>query len=66
MTTLFAAFLSVACLVACGSAQTQFEHPLVRHDDDWYRRQAVVDAEAIMEGIAQARQRQGALARTAR
>ena len=64
--TLFAALLSIACLAACGSVQTQSEHALVRYDDEWRQRQAVLDAEAIMQGMAQARQRQEELARTAR
>ena len=63
---LTAALLIVACLVACAVAQTQSEHSLVRYDDEWRQRQAVLDAEAIMRGMEQARQRQEALARTAR
>jgi hypothetical protein len=39
---------------------------LVRHDDEWRQQQAVLDAEAILQGMAQARQRQQELARTAR
>jgi hypothetical protein len=61
----FAAFLSVACLAACSSVQTQSDHALVRHDDEWYKRQAVLDAAAIMQGMAEARRRQE-LARTGR
>ena len=63
---LTAALLIVACLVACAMTQTQSEHALVRYDDEWRQRQAVLDAEAIMRGMEQARQRQEALARTAR
>ena len=63
---LTAALLIVACLVACGLAQTQSEHALVRYDDEWRQRQAVLDAEAIMQGMQQARERQEALARTSR
>jgi hypothetical protein len=63
---LTAALLTVACLVACSMAQSQSEHSLVRYDDEWRQRQAVLDAEAILQGMAQARERQDALARTAR
>ena len=66
MPLLFVAFLSVACLAACSSVQTQSEHALVRYDDEWYEQQAVLDAAAIMQGMAEARQRQEELARTGR
>jgi hypothetical protein len=65
-TSLFAVFLSVACLAACSSVQTQSEHALVHRDDEWYKQQAVLDAAAIMQGMAEARQRQEELAPTAR
>jgi formate dehydrogenase assembly factor FdhD len=60
------ALLTVACLAACGATQSESEHALVRHDDEWRQQQAVLDAEAILQGMAQARQRQQELARTAR
>jgi hypothetical protein len=60
------ALLTVACLAACGTAQTQSETELVRHDSEWRQRQAVLDAEAIMQGMAQARARDQELARSAR
>ena len=63
---LTAALLTVACLVACGMAQTQSEQALSRYDDEWRQRQAVLDAEAILKGMQQARERQEALARSAR
>jgi hypothetical protein len=63
---LIAALLTVACLVACGMTQTQSEHALLGYDDEWRQQQAVLDAEAIMQGMQQARERQEALARTAR
>jgi len=63
---LVAAMITVTCLTACGASQTQSEHALVRHDDEWRQQQAVLDAEAILKGMAQARQRQEELARSAR
>jgi hypothetical protein len=62
----FLVLLTVACLAACGTEQTQSEHALVRYDNDWRQRQAVLDADAIMQGMAQARERQEQLARSAR
>jgi formate dehydrogenase assembly factor FdhD len=63
---LILALLTMACLASCGLTQTQSEHALVRYDNEWRQRQAVLDAEAIMQGMEQARERQDALARTAR
>ena len=62
----FTVLLTVACLAACGIEQTQSEHALVGYDNEWRQRQAVLDADAIMQGMAQARQRQEQLARSAR
>jgi hypothetical protein len=61
-----ALLLMLAVLAACGAEQTQSEHALVRYDDEWRQRQAVLDAEAIMRGMAQARERYQELARSAR
>jgi hypothetical protein len=63
---LIVGLLTIACLSACGAAQTQSESSLVRYDDEWRQRQAVLDAEAIMQGMAQARQRAEQTARTQR
>jgi hypothetical protein len=64
---LAAASLLVFCVTACSStAPTPAEHALVRYDDEWRQRQAVLDAEAILQGMAQARERREMLARTAR
>jgi hypothetical protein len=62
---LFAA-MTLACLAACGGSQTQSEHALLRYDDEWRQQQAILDAEAILKGMAQAHERQEALAGTAR
>jgi hypothetical protein len=62
----FFALLTVACLAACGTQQTQSEHELVGSDSEWRQRQAVLDAEAILQGMAQARERYQELARSAR
>jgi hypothetical protein len=61
-----ALLLMLAVLAACGAEQTQSEHALVRYDDEWRQRKAVLDAEAIMRGMAQARERYQELARSAR
>jgi hypothetical protein len=57
--------LTLACLAACSASQTPSEHALLRYDDEARQQQAVLDAEAILKGMAQARQRQQALARNA-
>ena len=62
---LTAALLTLACLAACDGVQTVSEHPAVR-DDEGRQRQAELDAQAIMQGMAQARQRAEQLARTGR
>ncbi|HEX4171981.1 MAG TPA: hypothetical protein VHY82_05835 [Acetobacteraceae bacterium] len=62
-------FFTVACLSACGTqqqSQSQSEHALVRYDDEWRQKQAVLDAEAILQGMAQARQSRAQMARTSR
>ena len=61
-----ALLLILAFVAACGVEQTQSEHALVRYDNEWRQRQAVLDAEAIMRGMAQARERNQELARSAR
>ena len=62
---LTAALLTLACLAACGGVQTVSERSPAR-DDEWRQRQAELDAQAIMQGMAQARQRVEQLARTGR
>ena len=62
----FLVLVTVVCLAACGTTQTQSETELVRHDSEWRQRQAVLDAEAILQGMAQARERYQELARSAR
>ena len=58
------ALLTLACLAAAsGGALTVSEHSPAR-DDEWRQRQAELDAQAIMQGMAQARQRAEQLART--
>ena len=59
------ALLTLACLAACGGVQTVSERSPAR-DDEWRKRQAELDAQAIMQGMAQARQRAEQLARTGR
>ena len=49
-----------------GSVQTVTEPSLARDDDEWRQRQAELDAQAIMQAMAQARQRAEQLAHTGR
>ena len=62
---LLAALLAIAALAACGLAATDSDQALLRYDDGWRHRQAVLDAEAILKGMAQARENQSELARSA-
>jgi outer membrane biogenesis lipoprotein LolB len=62
---LTAALLTLACLAACSGVQTVTEPSLAR-DDEWRQHQAELDAQAIMQGMAQARQRAEQLAHTGR
>ena len=61
-----AALLTLVCLAACGGVRTVSEHAPTRGDDEGRQRQVVLDAQAIMQGMAQARQRAEQLARTGR
>jgi hypothetical protein len=62
-----AAVFAFVCLSACSMAPTQSEQALMpRPDEDWRQNQAVQDANVIMQGMAQARERELALARSAR
>lgn len=63
---LIVALLTIAFVSACGVQRSQSEHALVRQDDEVRQRQAVLNAEAILRGMAQARERQEQMARTAR
>ena len=63
---LAAVLLTMICLAACGSTTSSSGQALERYDDEWRQRQAALDAEVILEGMAQARQRREAIARTAR
>jgi hypothetical protein len=62
-----AAFLTFVCLAACSAKSTPYasEQALTRQDG-WRQQQAVLDAQAILDGMAQARHRAQELARTAR
>ena len=63
---LAAALLTLVCLAACGGVQAVPEHSLARGDDEGRQRQVELNAQAIMQGMAQARQRAEQLARTGR
>jgi hypothetical protein len=62
-----AAFLTFLCLAACSEVPTQSasEQDLMRQDG-WRQNQAVLDAEAILDGMTQARLRAEQQARMAR
>ena len=62
-----AAFVTYMCLAGCSTTLTQSasEHVLTRQDG-WRQQQAELDAQAILEGMAQARHRAQALARMGR
>ncbi len=66
MMRLFAALLTLLCLSGCGGAQTQSEQALVGNDQEMRHRLAIQDAEAILQGMQQARERAHELARSAR
>jgi len=65
-----AALLTVAslgaCLAACGTATPQPDPIALRPDDEWRERQATLDADAILQGMAQARLRREEIARISR
>lgn len=60
------ALLTVGCLAACGAMQTQSEQALVGNDAETRHRLAIQDVEAILQGMAQARERAEQTARSAR
>lgn len=63
---LTAALLSVLSLASCGLAtQTQSEQALIGNGDELRHRLAVQDANAILQGMAQARANAEQMARTA-
>jgi hypothetical protein len=62
---LTAALLTLVFLAACGGVQTASELSLAR-GDEWRQRQVELDAQAIMQGMTQARQRAEQLAHTGR
>ena len=61
-----ALLLILVGVAACGTEQTQSEQALVRPDNEMRQRQVILDTEAILQGMAQARQRSQELARSAR
>jgi hypothetical protein len=63
---LLLACFSLASIAACAAQQSQSEHALARYNDEWREKQVILYAEAILKGMAQARQRQEQVARSAR
>jgi hypothetical protein len=60
------ALLTFVCLAACGVSSVQQPFPDLSDNDGWRRTQAMHDADAILAGMAQARQRAEMMARSAR
>lgn len=60
------ALFTFLCLSACSVVSTQQPDPLLGGNDEWRQRQALQDADIILQGMAQARQRANMMARTAR
>jgi hypothetical protein len=63
---LTAALLTFVCLSACSVTPVQQPDSYFSYNDAWRRTQATQDADAILRGMAQARQRAQTLARSAR
>lgn len=63
---LAAVLLTFVCLSACGMTPSSSEEDLARHDDTWRQRQAALDANAIMQGMARAREQAAEMARLSR
>ena len=62
-----AAFLTFACLSACGVTPISSQQSMLPGAaDEWRQSQAERDAAVIMQGMAQAQQREQELARSAR
>jgi hypothetical protein len=63
---LAAALFTFVCLAACGMTSVQQPVADLSDNDGWRRVQAMHDADAILAGMAQARQRAEMMARSAR
>jgi len=63
---LAAALLTLICLSACSMVPAQQAQSYTSPDDVWRQKQAVQDADVILQGMAQARQSSQELARSAR
>ena len=60
------ALFTFLCLSACSVVPPQQPDPMMGRNDEWRQRQALQDADIILQGMAQARQRAEMTARTAR
>jgi hypothetical protein len=60
------ALLTFICLSACSATSVQPSDSVFGRNDEWRRVQAMQDADVILQGMAQARQRAQMLARSAR
>jgi hypothetical protein len=61
---LAAALITFACLSACGMNPSGSEADLVGHNDGWRQHQALLDADAIVQGMQRARDQAAELARS--
>ena len=58
--------LALGCLFGCNTTQTQSEHAFVGNTEEMRHLMAIQDVEAILQGMAQARERAQQVARTNR
>jgi hypothetical protein len=63
---LLAVLVTIGCLSACNGTQTQSEQAFSGNDEEMRHRLALQDVEAILQGMAQARERAQQQARSAR
>jgi len=61
---LLAALLSFGCLSACAMTPSGSQVDQAEYGDGWRTHQATLDADAIMQGMARARQQASQLARS--
>jgi outer membrane biogenesis lipoprotein LolB len=63
---LFAALLTFCWLSACAMTPSTPQADQAEYDDGWRSHQAILDADAIMQGMARAREQASQMARSSR
>jgi outer membrane biogenesis lipoprotein LolB len=63
---LFAALLTFCCLSACAMTPSTSQADQADYNDGWRTHQATLDADAIMQGMARAREQASQMARSSR